>query len=85
MREPGKGQTALRDELAVLVLEAVRARNVDLVEAATACMGAAAIMLACLPPESADDAAEFLAGGLHASVKARAREIGRNRRSRRAA
>lgn len=69
------GQKALKEELVAACLRSLTAEQVNLIEAAVACMGAAAVVLGCLPPEAREAAAVELDGKLLEHANKRAAEI----------
>ena len=68
-------QIALRNKLAEIARHAVESGDVNLVEAAVACWGAATVFLGCLQPEAREAACIYLDGQLLERANKRAREL----------
>ncbi|MFG1267668.1 hypothetical protein V5F40_06860 [Xanthobacter sp. DSM 14520] len=70
-------QSQLRDAILDLIQEKrfIGSSRHSEIHAAVACMGAAAVMIALLPPAQRDQIAEVIADGLAPTVEKRAAEI----------
>lgn len=68
-------QVKLRNELCSVLLPAIERKQVNLIEAAVAAMGAAAVVIACLPPDARAVLIEGIQAALPDHVAKRAAEI----------